>query len=372
MLRLLTAGESHGPALCGIIEGLPAGIEVSARDIDLQLSRRQAGHGRGARMRIERDRVQILSGVRRGRTLGSPVALLIPNKDRRARRPAMTVPRPGHADLAGAVKYGFSDLADVLERASARETAVRVALATPCRSLLSGFGVRLSSRVIAIGGETDRSDPSGLSPERWARLADASCVRCLDRAAGARMVRAVDAAKAAGDTLGGVFEVRAWGLPAGLGSHVHWDRRLDGDLSRSLMALNGIKAVEVGAGWAGAGMPGSAVHDALFWDRKAGGLTRRTNRAGGLEGGITNGMTLVLRAAMKPPASLAEPLPSVDLRTRKPAPAPAVRSDVCAVPAAAVVAESLAALELADAFLLKFGGDSMAETRSHYDASFDS
>ncbi|MFA6317009.1 MAG: chorismate synthase [Elusimicrobiota bacterium] len=371
MLRLLTAGESHGPGLCGIIEGLPAGIGLSASDIDLQLKRRQAGYGRGERMRIEADRVQILSGVRKGRTLGSPLALLIPNKDRQKDLPAMTVPRPGHADLAGAVKYGHADLRDVLERASARETAMRTALSVPCRSLLAEFGVRISSRVVSIGGESDFSDPAGLSSERWERQASASPVRCLDTESGRRMMEAVDAAKAKGDTVGGVFEVRVWGLPPGLGSHCHWDRRLDGDLARCLMALNGVKGVEIGSGWHNSRARGSEVHDALYWDEKASRLTRRTNRAGGLEGGMTNGETLVLRAAMKPPASLARPLESVDLRKRKAAAAPAVRSDVCAVPAAGIIGEALAALELADAFLLKFGGDSLEETRSHYEASLE-
>ncbi|MBI5884417.1 MAG: chorismate synthase [Elusimicrobia bacterium] len=369
MFRLLTAGESHGPALCGIIEGLPAGLKVSAEDIDRQLARRQAGYGRGARMSIETDRAQILAGVRGGRTLGSPLALLIPNKDRQKDMPVLTVPRPGHADLAGSLKYGHADLRDTLERASARETAMRVALAVPARLLLAEFGARVSSRVVSIGGETDGTDPSGLSPARWERLVDASPVRCLDPGAGRRMTGAIDAAKAAGDTVGGVFEVRVWGLPPGLGSHVHWDRRLDGDLGAALMALNGIKAMEIGSGWGDAGLRGSEVHDALFWDKSRSRLTRKTNRAGGLEGGTTNGEALVLRAAMKPLASLAKPLVSVDLRKRRAAPAPVIRSDVCAVPAAGVIAESLAALELADAFLLKLGGDSIKELRSHYEAS---
>ncbi|MBI4676652.1 MAG: chorismate synthase [Elusimicrobia bacterium] len=341
MLRLLTAGESHGPALCGIIEGLPAGLKVSARCIDRQLARRQLGHGRGPRMTIERDRVEVLAGLRRGLTLGSPLALLIRNKDHRDGGARSSVPRPGHADLAGSVKYGHADLDCVLERASARETAIRVALATPARLILAEFGVRVSSRVVSIGGETDAADPSLVPPERWEEVTDRSPVRCLGVEAGRRMAAAIDAAQREGDSLGGVFEVRAWGLPVGLGSHVHWDRRLDGILARALLSLNAVKAAEIGSGWRNAARRGSQVHDALFWSKGRASPERRTNRAGGLEGGMTNGEPLVLRAAMKPLSSLGRPLPSVDLEKRRPAQAPAVRSDVCAVLRARPVAFGL-------------------------------
>lgn len=384
VLRFLTAGESHGQAVLGILEGMPAGLPLAEADINRELARRQRGHGRGARQRIERDAVEILSGVRRGETIGSPVALLVRNRDAAnwsavmrvepAEGPApraVRVPRPGHADYVGHVKYGRADLRDILERASARETAARVALGSVARKFLSVFGVRVASRVVAIGPAVD--------PVPYARLrvpvarmnarADASPVRCLDGRAAARMVRAIDAARRAGDTLGGVFEVFVSGLPAGLGSHVHWDRRLEGDLARALMSLNAIKGVEVGLGFAAAPLRGSAVHDPFYWDRRRTRAVRRTNRSGGIDGGITTGETLVLRAAMKPLATLMRPLPSIDLVSRAAARAHVERSDVCAVPAAAVVAESLAALVLADAFLVKYGGDSLDEVRAHYEAS---
>ncbi len=381
-LRYLTAGESHGQALVGILEGMPAGLALEAEFIDEQLRRRQLGHGRGRRMEIEHDRATIVAGVRHGATLGSPIALLIRNHDYenwsdvmrvapggdRGRR-AVHVPRPGHADLPGAMKYGHLDLRDVLERASARETAMRVALGAVARRLLEEFGVEIASRVVSIGGVADPTDADAVPVSGLNLLADASPVRSLDEEAGSRMVAAIDDAKKAGDTLGGVFEVRVAGVPVGLGSHVHWDRRLDGDLARAFMSLNAIKGVEIGLGFAAASTPGSAAHDELF--PAAGGRSpvRRTRRAGGIEGGMTNGDLLVLRAAMKPLATLMKPLRSVDLRTGEEVAAHVERSDVCAVPAAAVIGEALAALVLADAFLAKFGGDSIGEVRAHREAS---
>lgn len=382
-LRFLTAGESHGECLTGILEGMPAGLPLSAAHIDAHLARRQGGHGRGARQKIERDAVRILSGVRHGFTIGSPIGLLIENRDwanwREAMRvdaggnpalKAVTVPRPGHADYPGAVKYGLSDMRSVFERASARETAMRVAVGSVARGLLSEFGIEIASRVVSIGDASDASGRCEAIPvPRWSEAADASPVRCLDEGASRAMVAAIDAARAAGDTLGGVFEVRVSGLPVGLGSHVHWDRRLEGDLAKGLMSLNAVKGVEVGLGFAGARKPGSEAHDALFRDAAGGGPVRRTNRSGGIDGGVTTGTDLVLRAAMKPLATLMRPLPSVDLATGAETSAHVERSDICAVPAAAVVAESIVALVLADAFLEKYGGDSVGEIRVHYEAS---
>lgn len=371
ILRYLTAGESHGKALVGILEGLPAGLKLAAGDIQADLMRRKKGHGRGNRQKIEGDKVEILSGIRAGKTLGSPLGLLIPNLDFKnwesimgaepsdaaaARR--VEIPRPGHADLVGKLKYGFDDMRNVLERASARETAMRVALGAAARRFLSECGVVVASRVIAIGGETDDS-PLPCPVSELNELTDANPVRCANSAFSKRMITRIDEAKAAGDTLGGVFEVLAEGLPIGLGSYAQWDRRLEGPLSQALMSLNAIKGVEVGYGFRGAGVPGSRAHDA--YEPKGKKVGYRSNRSGGLDGGMTTGQTLVLRAAMKPIATLMKPLDSVDLRTMKPAKAHVERSDACAVPAAAVIGESLVCLVIADAVLAKFGGDSMAE-----------
>lgn len=371
ILRYLTAGESHGKALVGILEGLPAGLKLAAGDIQADLMRRKKGHGRGNRQKIEGDKVEILSGIRAGKTLGSPLGLLIPNLDFKnwesimgaeptdaaaARR--VEIPRPGHADLVGKLKYGFDDMRNVLERASARETAMRVALGAAARRFLAECGVVVASRVIAIGGETDDS-PVPCPVSELNALTDANPVRCANAAFSKRMITRIDEAKAAGDTLGGVFEVLAEGLPIGLGSYAQWDRRLEGPLSAALMSLNAIKGVEVGYGFRGAGVPGSRAHDA--YEPKGKKVAYRSNRSGGLDGGMTTGQTLVLRAAMKPIATLMKPLDSVDLRTMKPAKAHVERSDACAVPAAAVIGESLVCLVLADALLTKFGGDSMQE-----------
>lgn len=370
-LRYLTAGESHGKALVGILEGLPAGLALTAADIQADLLRRKKGHGRGNRQKIEGDQIEVLSGIRAGKTLGSPLGLLIPNQDFKnwegimgaepTDKPStkrVDVPRPGHADLVGRIKYGFDDMRNVLERASARETAMRVALGGAARKLLKELDIHVASRVTAIGGETD---DSGL-PCPVAKLnavTDADPVRCANPDFSKRMVARIDQAKAAGDTVGGVFEVLAEGLPVGLGSYAQWDRRLEGPLSAALMSLNAIKGVEVGYGFRAAGLPGSQAHDA--YEPRGKKVGYRSNRSGGIDGGMSTGQTLVLRAAMKPIATLMNPLDSVDLRTMKPAKAHVERSDACAVPAAAVIAESLTCLVLADAVLSKFGGDSMNE-----------
>ena len=382
ILRLLTAGESHGRGLSGILEGMPAGLPLLAADVNADLGRRQQGYGRGGRMKIEKDEAEILSGVRHARTLGSPIALLIWNRDWKNWTEAMkveaggdedlkavSVPRPGHADYQGVVKYGHTDVRNVLERASARETAMRVALGAVARRFLQEFGIEVGSRVVSIGGVVDAELAPEMSGRALNARADASPVRVLTKKAEAAMIAAIEKAKRAGDTLGGVIEVRATGLPVGLGSYVQWDRRLEGDLAKSFMSLNAIKGVEIGLGFAGAGQPGSQAHDELFWDKKKTHAVRRTNRSGGIDGGMTTGMPLVIRAAMKPISTLMEPLRSIDLKTKQAVKAHIERSDVCAVAAAGVIGEALAALELADAFLAKYGGDSMAEIRAHYNAS---
>lgn len=370
-LRFLTAGESHGKALVGILEGLPAGLELTAAQVQADLMRRKKGHGRGNRQKIEGDQVEILSGVRAGKTLGSPLGLLIPNLDFKnwvnimgaepsdaAASRRVEIPRPGHADLVGKIKYGFDDMRNVLERASARETAMRVALGAAARRFLSECGVIVASRVIAIGGEADDA-PLNCPVAKLNAVTDADPVRCANPGISKRMVTRIDEAKAAGDTLGGVFEVIAEGLPIGLGSYAQWDRRLEGPLSAAIMSLNAIKGVEIGHGFRGANIPGSQAHDA--YEPRGKKVGYRSNRSGGLDGGMTTGQNLIVRAAMKPIATLMKPLDSVDLRTMKPAKAHVERSDACAVPAAAVIGESLVCLVLADAMLDKFGGDSMAE-----------
>lgn len=379
MLRYMTAGESHGQALVGILEGMPAGVPVRSSFIDGELARRQGGYGRGGRMKIERDRVEILAGVRHGETIGSPVALLIRNRDWKNWREAMateaadeaalaaaaeralTSPRPGHGDLAGGMKYGHRDLRNILERASARETAVRVAVGAVCRELLSPVGVRLAAHVVALGGINASS--SGLSVAEISARAGDSPVYCANETASVEMVAAIDEAKQRGDSLGGVFEVVAEGLPPGLGSHVAADRRLDGRLAAALMSIPAIKGVEVGLGFQAASRPGSRVHDEILP-----GFHRPTNRAGGLEAGMTNGQPLVIRAAMKPIATLYNPLRSVDIRTGEETAAGVERSDICAVPAASVVGQAAVAFVLAQALLEKFGGDSLGELSRNIDA----
>jgi chorismate synthase len=376
MLRFLTAGESHGELLMGIIEGLPAGLLIRVTDIDRDLSRRQAGYGRGNRMKIEKDSVKIYTGVRWGRTLGSPIGLMIRNKDWENWRdkmsadpmflnsaPPVTRPRPGHADLAGALKYGMTDVRNILERSSARETAMRVAVGSVAKRLLEEFGIEVMSHVLSIDGVFAKVTKT--SPKEIKKRAEASELRCSDPEAEKRMMRRIDAAKVAGDSLGGVFEIIVTGAPAGLGSHTHWDRKLDGKLAAALMSIQAIKGVEVGAGFGTANRPGSLVHDEIYWSKKD-GFYRKTNMAGGIEGGISNGEIITLRAAMKPIPTLMKPLRSADLVSKKPFKASVERSDVCAVPAAGVVAEAAVAYELAAAMIEKFGGDSIDEMKRNY------
>jgi len=369
MLRFLTAGESHGPALTAILEGLPAGLPLSEEEVNVQLRRRQKGYGSGGRMRIERDRVRFLGGLLAGRTTGAPLAMQIENRDwanwRDRAVPPMTVPRPGHADLTGAVKYGYRDLRLALERASARETAARVAVGAVCRRLLAEFGITLGSYVVQIG-EVTADLPADLPyPQRFDR-AEANEVRCPDPAAAEAMRGRIEQAREARDTLGGLFEVVALGVPPGLGSHVHWDRRLDARLLAAVGSIQAVKGVEIGPAFANAARPGTQVHDEIFL--RDGRLVRRSNRAGGLEGGITTGQPLVVRAAMKPISTTLTPLRSVDLATGEEATTRYERSDICAVPRAAVVGEAMVAYVLADALLEKLGGDSLAELRPRFAA----
>ena len=381
-LRFLTAGESHGRGLVGILEGVPAGLAIEAGFINAQLTRRQHGYGRGGRMKIEKDEAEIVSGVRHGKTLGSPISLLIWNRDWKNWSEAMRVepggdenlksvriPRPGHADYVGGVKYGHTDLRNVLERASARETAMRVALGAIARKLLLEFGVHVASRVVAIGSAQDDETAEKTPIESLNETVDASPVRCLGKKAEREMMAAVDAAREAGDTVGGVFEVLASGLPVGLGTYAQWDRRLEGELSQALLSLNAIKGVELGDGFSAARRRGSQVHDEIFWSKDKRYAVRKTNRSGGIDGGITTGEPLILRAAMKPISTLMQPLRSINVETKEEVTAHVERSDYCAVPAAAVIGESLVALVLAGAFLSKFGGDSVEELRAHYEAS---
>ncbi len=376
MLRFLTAGESHGELLMGVIEGMPAGLLIRVTDIDRDLARRQVGYGRGNRMKIEKDSVKIYTGVRWGRTLGSPIGLMIRNKDWENWRDKMspdpmflnsaepvTRPRPGHADLAGALKYGMTDIRNILERSSARETAMRVAIGAVAKRLLAEFGIEVISHVLSIDGVYAKVPKMTISELK--KKAEASELRCADPEAEKRMMRKIDEARAAGDTLGGVFEVMITGVPAGLGSHTHWDRKLDGKLAAALMSVQAIKGVEVGAGFGAANLPGSLVHDEIFWNRKE-GFFRKTNMAGGIEGGMSNGEIITLRAAMKPIPTLMKPLRSVDLASKKPFKASVERSDACAVPAAGVVAEAAVAFELASVMIEKFGGDSIDEMKRNY------
>jgi len=370
MLRFLTAGESHGPCLTAIVEGLPAGLAVDVEAINHDLGRRQGGYGRGGRMEIERDRVEILGGVVYGRTTGAPVAMRIENRDwanwrerwRSGDLPQLSVPRPGHADYAGMVKYGLQDARPISERASARETAARVAVGALARQLLGHFGAAVGSYVTEIGG-VDAQVPDLPDEELWA-LAEASDLRCPDAEAADQMRERIDEARQAGDSLGGVFVVSVIGLPVGLGSHVHWERRLDARLAWAVMSIPAIKGAEIGPAFQNARRPGTLVHDQIYPDGK-GGITRHTNRAGGFEGGMTNGMPVVVRAAMKPIPTTVSPLRSVDLATGKKAQTEYQRSDVCAVPAAAVVGEAMVAWTLADALIEKLGGDSVEEMKRH-------
>jgi len=375
--RFLTAGESHGEALTAIIEGLPAGLPLRAEEVNEDLARRQKGYGRGGRMKIERDQVHITSGVRWGLTLGSPLTLVIQNRDWENWKSAMSVapiegesgpskqvtkPRPGHADLVGAMKYNHRDIRNVLERSSARETTARVAVGGVAKRLLAEFGIEVLSHVIGI-----RVRIPLIPWEEIRRRAELSEVRCADPEVEAEIIAAIDRAKEKGDTLGGVFELVATGVPVGLGSYVQWDRKLDGRIGQAMLSIHAMKGVEIGQGFEAARRPGSEVHDEILY-AESGGFSRTTNNAGGLEGGVTNGQPVVVRVAMKPLSTLMSPLRSVDVKTKEAVEAVVERSDVCAVPAAGVVGEAMLAIELCRAFLEKFGGDSLAEIRRNYDS----
>ena len=365
MLRYLTSGESHGKCMLTILDGLPAGLLVDKKLIDAELSRRMLGYGRGKRMSIESDKVNILSGLRNNRTIGSPVALLIDNADHSIDRlPAVVDPRPGHADLAGALKYNTKDARDILERASARETAARVASGALAKILLKEFAIFVTSHVVRIGRVEARI--KGLGARQIETMASKSPVRCADPAASRLMQKEIDGASASGDSLGGIFEIIISGVPAGLGSHTQWDRKLDARLSMAIVSIQAIKGVSFGMGFASASAPGSTVHDGIFFSTPR-GFFRKTNNAGGLEGGMTNGEDIVIQAAMKPIATLRKPLPSVNMKTKKSSAASVERSDTCAVPAAGVVGESVSALEIADALIVKFGGDSIGEMKRNFD-----
>jgi chorismate synthase len=369
--RYLTAGESHGPQLSAIIEGIPAGIHILAETLNIDLARRQQGYGRGGRMKIEKDSAQILSGVRWGETIGSPLTLVVMNRDwenwsdkmsplpeHRDDSIAITRPRPGHADLTGVLKYAHTDARNVLERSSARETAVRVAVGAVAKALLAEFDIKIGGFVTELGGICANTPQEPLEI-LWRSAADSETF-CCDPSAEVEMKRAIDAAKLGGDTLGGVVEVQVIGVPPGLGSYVQWDRKLDARLAMALMSIQAIKGVEVGLGFDVARRPGSRVHDEIFYQD---GYHRTSNNAGGIEGGMSNGEPIVVRAAMKPIPTLYSPLRSVDMRTHEPFEATVERSDTCAVPAALVVAEAVVAIEIADALMEKFGGDSIVEIR---------
>ena len=378
MLRFLTAGESHGPCLTAIVEGCPAGFAIDIDAVNHDMRRRMLGYGRGGRMTIEQDTAEIRSGVRFGETLGSPVTLVIENRDwknwqkkmsaqAQDRDPsvAVTRPRPGHADLAGALKYNHPDVRNVLERASARETAARVAVGAIAKALLRPFGIAVRGWVTEIGGIA--ASHAGMDPDAIFTAAEVSEVRMADAEAARNIMAAIDKCQRCGDTLGGVVEVVATGLPPGLGSHTHWDRKLDGRLGHALMSVQAVKGVEIGLGFETARRPGSAVHDEISFDERTRAFVRRTNNAGGTEGGMTSGAPLVVRVAFKPLSTLMRPLRSVDMRTKEEAEGAIERSDVCAVPAAAVIAEAVVAFVLAQAFIEKFGGDSLLEIRRNYE-----
>jgi chorismate synthase len=378
-LRLITAGESHGPGLTCIVEGLPAGLRLTEEELNVDMARRQLGHGRGGRMKIERDRAEVTAGVRHGLTLGGPVALNVANRDYANWEERMNpwpvdeavaevhLPRPGHADLVGAQKYKHTDIRNILERASARETAARVAGGALCKAYLAALGVHVRSHVVQIASIHAPASGQALRLEDFAEV-DASPVRCLHADATRAMVAEIDRLRKANESLGGVFEVQAFGLVPGLGSHISWEQRLDGRLAMAICSIQALKGVSIGDGFHIAGVPGSQAHDEIFYDSQRGGYYRETNRAGGLEGGMTNGQPLIVRGAMKPLPTLTRPLRSVDTATHEPAEALRERTDSCTVPAAGVVGEAMVALVLADAYAQKFSGDHIDDTRASLQA----
>ncbi|MGB2705823.1 MAG: chorismate synthase [Candidatus Omnitrophota bacterium] len=364
-IRYLTAGESHGKALVSIIDGIPKGLRLDVKFINAELARRMKGFGRGKRMLIEKDKVEVLTGTRKGKTLGGPIALLIRNKDYKIETlPSINCPRPGHADLAGALKFGERDIRNILERASARETASRVATGAVFKILLREFGMEFLSHVTAIGRIASERR---FSFSKTKDLAEKSAVKCADRDASRLMCLEIRRTKLEGDTLGGTFEVIARGVPAGLGSYAQWDERLDAALAGAVMSIPGVKGVEIGRGFDAARERGSAVHDEIFFDKKLKRFFRKTNRAGGIEGGISNGEDITLRAATKPIATLVKALDSVNIKTKKKTKAQVERADVCVVPSSGVIAESVTAIEIARAFRKKFGGDSLSEMKRNYE-----
>jgi chorismate synthase len=383
MLRFLTAGESHGPELVTIIEGAPAGFDIDVSAINRDLARRQKGYGRGGRMAIEKDEVRVVSGIRFGRTMGSPVTFIVENRDFKNWEKRMSVdpqdrgaakivtrPRPGHADLAGVLKYNLEDIRDILERASARETTARVAVGSFGKQLLAPFGVTILGYVVSIGATVAHA-PEVISIEELARVTEESQVRVADPSAERAIIAEIDECRKSGDTLGGIIEVIASGLPVGLGSHVQWDRKLDGRIGHALMSLQAVKGVEFGMGFEAARVRGSALHDEIGYDSERRRFTRHSNNSGGTEGGMSTGEPLRVRVAFKPLSTLMRPLRSADIRTKEEAAGTIERSDVCAIPAAAVIAEATVAFEIAAAFLEKFGGDSITETTRNYRGYLD-
>ena len=379
-IKYLTAGESHGKGLLGIIDNIPGGLEISEEYIAHELFRRQQGHGRGGRMKIEKDHAEIYTGVRHGKSLGSPIGLILPNKDFENWKKKMssdpvdvevtkvTLPRPGHADLAGVQKYDFDDIRNVLERSSARETAMRVALGSVCRKLLKETGIEVGSRVTQIYTAKDETPiPEGISLGVLNDMADKSPVRCLDKNAEKEMITAIDQAKKDGDSVGGIFEIIATGLPYGLGSYTQWDKKLHARVAESIMSVNAFKGIEIGMGFYEATKLGSNVHDEIGWDQKK--YIRYSNNAGGIEGGMSNAQPIIIRAVMKPIPTLIKPLRSVDIETKEENLAHKERTDSCSVPAASIVAESMLCFVLADALLEKFGGDTMEQLKAHINAS---
>ena len=379
-IKFLTAGESHGRGLLGILDGIPSGLKIEKDFIDKQLTRRQMGYGRGGRMKIEKDRVEIWSGVRFGETIASPIGLIVKNKDwdnwkekmaveTKGKMPKkVTLPRPGHADLAGVEKYGFDDIRNILERSSARETTMRVALASVCRKLLKDIGINVASRVTQIHNIIDDSNiPDNMKAEELNEIVDKSPLRCLNSEKEQKMINVIDKAKANGDSVGGVFEVFATGLPYGLGSYTQWDRKLQSKITSLLMSVNAFKSIEIGEGLSSGAKFGSEIHDEIGWDGKK--YTRFSNNAGGIEGGMSNAMPITVKLAMKPIPTLIKSLRSVDIATKKEKNAHKERTDSCAVPAASIIAESMMCIVLADVILEKFGGDSMKQLIKHIEAS---